>query len=96
MLNNTNRNDVDDEWDKFISSYNNDSDESCEEAIPLETNINIALKNHINHCNDIQSPKSGEIYISTKSKIAYLDKAIDLNPVFGKYRYCLTRRLLMA
>jgi len=81
---NTNRNEVDDEWDKFISSYNNDSDESCEEAIPPETNINIALKDHINHCNDIQSPKSGEIYISTKSKIAYLDKAIDLNPVFWK------------
>jgi len=81
---NTNRNDVDDEWDKFISSYTNDSDESCEDTSPVDSNINIALKAHINHCDDLQSPKSGEIYISTKSKIAYLDKAIDLNPVFWK------------
>ncbi len=82
MLNN--RTEVDDEWDKFISSYSNDSDDSGEDAIPVETNINIALKSHVIHCDDVQSPKSGEIYISTKSKIAYLNHSIDLNAVFWK------------
>ena len=48
----SNRNDVDDEWDKFILSYNNDSDESCEDTPLVESNINIALNKIVNILNN--------------------------------------------
>ena len=37
-------------------------------------------------------PKPSEIYISTQTKIAYINQKIDLMKVFGKSRNILSRR----
>jgi TATA-box binding protein (TBP) (component of TFIID and TFIIIB) len=72
---------VDDEWQKFISSgYDDDSssdeeinsvlNEQCEEIISANLSLNL------------DAPKASEIYISTKTKIAYLTMPIDLKNIF--------------
>jgi TATA-box binding protein (TBP) (component of TFIID and TFIIIB) len=67
---------VDDEWAKFILSNNDDSDEELE--------LCHLSKEFIPNKDGSETPKSGDIYISTKSKIAYLDREIDLKEVFWK------------
>jgi hypothetical protein len=60
---------IDTEWENFISpDYEEETDISEE-----DTCINL-----------YEPPKPGNIYISTKSKIAYLNKPIDLKSVFWK------------
>ena len=77
---------IDDEWEKFISNdYSDDVD--IDEVDPDESSNEITLnitdeiigENNRNTC-DI--PKATEIYISTKSKIAYLNREIDLKAIF--------------
>ena len=72
-----NQNNVNDEWSNFISTKNNDvsSDDEDEEE---EEKYNES-ENENEYENDIQCPKAGDIYISTKSKIAYLTEPVDLN-----------------
>jgi len=77
---------IDDEWANFISSgyNNNDDDISDEEEINeiinkqneelLSANISMDL--------NLEAPKSSNIYISTKTKIAYLNTPIDLKEIF--------------
>ena len=69
---------IDDEWDKFISVSNNDETDDVED----EELINNANTIYLN--DQLIAPKSSEIYISTKSKIAYLNREIDLKKVFWK------------
>ena len=89
----SNTNNIDEEWKKFISlDYNHDSDdESCdyenetkqnysEEFISANLFENIKSNNIITNNNNI--PTSSKIYISTKTKIAYLNKQIDLKKMF--------------
>ena len=66
---------IDAEWDDFINDIQEDFDVKEEEFV---SNIdeNIADQNYI--------PKCSNIYISTKTKIAYLDRTIDLNLLFWK------------
>ena len=65
---------VDDEWEKFISTdYDNSSDNE-------EVQINYANNDEIISF----APKATDIYISTKSKIAYLNKEINLKEIFWK------------
>lgn len=67
---------IDDEWKNFISP---DYDEG------LSDDINIENDNEIVSNLDLElseAPKATEIYISTKSKIAYLNKEINLKEVF--------------
>ena len=71
-------NSIDDEWAKFISLKYDDSDD--EPATEPEL-YNKAEKGSNTF---LEIPKAGEIYISTKSKIAYLDKEIDLKTIFWK------------
>jgi hypothetical protein len=66
---------LDDEWAKFISTNETDSDDEENEFCELP-------KEEI--MDSSETPKAGEIYISTKSKIAYLDREIDLKDVFWK------------
>jgi len=54
---------LDDEWEKFILTNQDDSDEEVELYENLKDNIS-----------GFETPKSSEIYISTKSKISYLYK----------------------
>jgi hypothetical protein len=87
----SNSSNIDEEWKKFISvDYeNNSDDESCEYenmknysedfiSANLVENLNI---NNVSE-NQCYIPKSSEIYISTKTKIAYLNKQINLKEIF--------------
>lgn len=78
---------LDDEWANFISvDYNNSSSDDEVEIPDDEKNKSGESKskdaNNNNSNEDV--PKSSDIYISTKSKIAYLDREIDLKNVFWK------------
>lgn len=73
---------INDEWSKFISQNNNNSDD--DDNFPDYKNVNSdsSVKTTKNLCSNIifegQAPQASKIYISTKSKIAYLTKPIDL------------------
>lgn len=77
---------IDDEWENFISpdydenlSDDNDNDNDTNN----DTNTNNEIISNLG-LNSLEAPKATEIYISTKSKIAYLNKGIDLKEVFWK------------
>ena len=65
--------DIDDDWESF-----NNGDLSKESYFPSEVNN----ENDETKKNDDFIPKCGEIYISTQTKIAHLNQAIDLNDIF--------------
>jgi hypothetical protein len=69
---------IDDEWSNFISSNNN----NCESDDEEELNEDDTLDNNFKLDESIEAPKPSDIYISTKSKIAYLTKPIDYLRVF--------------
>ena len=84
---------LDDEWLKFLSMTNNSSttsDDDIDEnqnAYFGENNLNSIDEskekgNEQDNIMDDTIPKSTDIYISTKSKIAYLNQGIDLKTVF--------------
>jgi hypothetical protein len=78
---------IDNEWEKFLSNYNN-SDILVDDDIDEDNNIenisqindNLILSADIS--DKIEHPKSCDIYISTKTKIAYLNQPIELNKIF--------------
>jgi len=77
---------IDIEWENFISSTNDDDISSEDEQTDIE---DLLIKNSndfvsANIAMDMQSvaPKATNIYISTKTKIAYLNKTIDLKKIF--------------
>ena len=78
---------IDLEWEKFISS-NNDDDISCDgdEEIDIDDMLDDYANDFVsaNISSDIDSvaPKATDIYISTKTKIAYLNSKIDLKQIF--------------
>jgi hypothetical protein len=76
---------IDNEWENFMSSgYNEDdsSDDDVNEILSsdseemLSANLSLDLNS--------EAPKSSDIYISTKTKIAYLNTPIDLKDLFWK------------
>jgi hypothetical protein len=75
---------IDDEWENFISSGCDDDissdDEDVNEIIKQDNEefVSANLKIDLN----TESPKATDIYISTKTKIAYLNKQIDLKEIF--------------
>lgn len=82
--------DIDQEWENFISLECNDDDDTSSDEIE-NYQLNEILKNNddeelvsANITMDIHSvaPKATNIYISTKTKIAYLNKTIDLKKIF--------------
>ena len=64
-------NNIDDEWAEFISKKNNSDSE--DEELSVSDNI---------EDDGTVAPKATDIYISTKSKIAYLNRMIDLKDIF--------------
>ena len=82
---------VEDEWMNFISN-DYDENEMEDEDLPddLEDMNEIikktgeALSANLNFEYNQETPKANEIYISTKTKIAYLNQHIDLREVFWK------------
>ena len=86
-------NDIDEEWSKFISNNDDYDSDECDEI----ENINLNSMNFegekiisANLHNDLDKektsitevPKSSSIYISTKTKIAFLNQPIDLKQMF--------------
>lgn len=73
-------NNIDDEWSNFLSNkYNNDDDDnSCSHEDDDESNKLFSSHNNKNEEIFINPPEPTDIYISTKSKIAYLTNPIDL------------------
>ena len=71
---------IDDEWEMFVSdpTYEDKMIRDIDET-PIDTDIN-----HSNILPVISAtcPEPGDIYISTKSKIAYLSRPINLGKVF--------------
>ena len=72
-------NEVDDEWEMFLSNQitDNDIEEDC-----FENHKSSPLKENVERDLSIEIPKASDIYISTKSKIAYLNHPMDLNTIF--------------
>jgi len=76
--------DINAEWENFISSgYNDDisSEEENEYETIVENNEEFISAN-ISMDLTSEAPKATNIYISTKTKIAYLNTQIDLKPIF--------------
>jgi len=75
---------IDTEWEKFISSnYSDDisSDDDDINEIIKEKDNNYLSANLISEFNS-EVPKASSIYISTKTKIAYLNMQINLKQIF--------------
>jgi hypothetical protein len=74
---------IDQEWENFISTSYDDysSDEEHVNEIIKQTNEEFISANLITELTS-EAPKSSDIYISTKTKIAYLDSPIDLKEIF--------------
>ncbi len=73
-LNTTSLMNCDDAWSAFINNeYSDDTNEGINEDI-----------NDKNYLDEQEIPKCSQIYISTKTKIAYLNKSIDLKQCFWK------------
>ena len=73
---------VDDEWEMFVT-------DPTYEGRMLQQTIRLPLNNVLNGSSTIMNesaicPPSGNIYISTKSKIAYLTTPVSLGKVFWK------------
>lgn len=75
--------DIDKEWENFIS-YGQEEEYSDEEEINeimKQTNEEFISANLSSEFNT-EAPKASNIYISTKTKIAYLNRHIDLKDIF--------------
>ena len=79
-------NSIDNEWANFISSTYDDDDDISSDCETSNEIIQQTAEEFLsaNLSADINStaPKSTDIYISTKTKIAYLNTPIDLKDVF--------------
>jgi hypothetical protein len=76
---------IDQEWENFISSANEDDISSDDENINeiIKENDNEYISTDINEELNLEiPPKSSNIYISTKTKIGYLNIPIDLKQIF--------------
>ena len=71
---------IDNEWANFISNTNNDDDDDDDDFDEKEE----VFSNNIcyEYNNSDTPPKASDIYISTKSKIIFLNSSIDLKTVF--------------
>jgi len=74
---------INDEWEKFISSsYDDEYSENIEELNTIsDENISFTINDRTDSNNE-EIPKATDIYISTKSKIAYLNREVDLKEIF--------------
>jgi hypothetical protein len=83
---------IDDEWESFLSSQNVadvEMDTYHKDSIPNCFGYHLTKEKEICDTNepdkivyDGETPNASDIYISTKSKIAYLNQPIDLNRIF--------------
>lgn len=77
--------DINEEWKNFISSDYVDDDISDDEIEDINSFIKkdeAEISANLSFDFNSDTPKASDIYISTKTKLAYLNKQIDLNTVF--------------
>ena len=72
-------NNIDDEWSKFLLNDSDESDDNMETLYDDNNSIELDTPN-----NETQVPVASDIYISTKTKISYLNTPINLADVFWK------------
>jgi hypothetical protein len=74
---------INDEWQNFISSKYDDNVSDDDDVLEnfVKTDEEIILKKQLLNF-DSETPKSSAIYISTKTKLSYLNIPIDLKRVF--------------
>lgn len=65
---------VDDEWSMFLQSNGNTSSKPQK----LDESSDISEEEEV----ELEAPPCGELYISTKTKVVYLNTSIDINSVF--------------
>ena len=77
---------IDNEWENFISSGYNDDDSSEDEDNVTDISLTgeELVSANLSVEFDDDPPKATNIYISTKTKIAYLNTPIDLKELFWK------------
>lgn len=77
---------IDDEWENFIASSNCDDDDDSDDIDQpsdfLIQNTDEYLSANLSADITSEAPKATNIYISTKTKIAYLNTPIDLANIF--------------
>ena len=69
----------------------NNVDDEWEKYLNDEDNILDDIKEDDKQ--EIIIPKCSELYISTKTKIAYLNREVDLNKIFGKFLFLIITNL---
>jgi hypothetical protein len=77
--------DINEEWKNFISSDYADDDISDDEIEDIDNFIKkdeADILTKLDFDFNSETPKASDIYISTKTKLAYLNRQIDLNSVF--------------
>jgi hypothetical protein len=81
---------IDEEWNKYINCNEYECESECDddseinEIITEDNFISANLSENLNILNstNCETPKSSNIYISTKTKIAFLNRYIDLKQMF--------------
>jgi hypothetical protein len=81
--------DINEEWENFISDdynkYDDDNEDTIEEINEiLDDSIENFVSSNISEEFNLEIPKATKIYISTKTKLAYLTTTIDLKEIFWK------------
>lgn len=73
---------IDNEWANFISSKYDDTSSDNEDENDFDEENDELISANLKLDFDSSTPKSSEIYISTKTKIAYLNAAVQLKDIF--------------
>ena len=74
---------IDAEWENFMSNdYNDISSDDDELDINVKNTTEEFIAPDLSYDFSSESPKASDIYISTKTKIAYLNNLIDLKEIF--------------
>ena len=76
--------DIDAEWENFMSNDYDDNSSDDELDINLKNTTEEFIAPDLSYDFSSESPKASAIYISTKTKIAYLNNLIDLKEIFWR------------
>jgi hypothetical protein len=82
-------NSINDEWAKFMTNSNSTDEEEEDDIAESEDKLqfdsdNEEILSHLAFDYNSETPKATDIYISTKTKLGYLNQQFDLNTIFWK------------
>ena len=75
--------DLDEAWSSFLDNNYNQFDNNYQNSL-IHNNVDLNNNNEDNLSNKKKIPECGNIYISTKTKILYLNREVNLSDVFWK------------